>query len=207
MDARPRPVRTPLGPRPHRRRPPPASIVLMYSDYAAVLTGLDPARAIARSWACVRANLGLSAADRLHRVPHRAALVGTLLTPLATDGGWLQATPLFVICVVVMGVVTFVADVVMIVTPTCTRSRREGFCVPAEVPDEAARRLRRRRRSRRASAGWPCRSGTLFGLDVRPSRAFVWLGAAGPATRRSSRSEELPHCHGGRSKRRRDRSA
>jgi hypothetical protein len=91
-----------------------AGIVLMYSDYAAVLTGLDPARAIARSWACVRANLGLSAmiAFTVYLI---GALVGTLLL-LATDGGWLQATPLFVIYVVVMGVVTFVADVVMIVT-------------------------------------------------------------------------------------------
>jgi hypothetical protein len=91
-----------------------AGVVLMYADYASVITGLDPVRAIVRSWACVRANLAISVMVAL-TVYLVAALAGTLLS-LATDEGWLQAVPLLVIYVLVMGVVTFAADVVMVVT-------------------------------------------------------------------------------------------
>lgn len=88
-------------------------VILMYSDYAAVITGLDPVRAVARSWACVRANLALSALIALV-VYLVGSLAGTALFAVA-DGGWWQAAPLLVIYVVAMGVVTFVADVLMIV--------------------------------------------------------------------------------------------
>lgn len=91
-----------------------AGVVFMYADYASVVTGLDPIRAIVRSWMCVRANLVLSVAIAL-TVYLVALLAGTLLS-LTTDGGWLQAVPLLVVYVLVMGVVTFAADVVMVVT-------------------------------------------------------------------------------------------
>lgn len=89
-------------------------VVLMYSDYAAVITGLDPLRAIWRSWGCVRANVALSA-----MVAITAYLVGALAATAllaAANGDWPRAAPLLLIYVMVMGVVTFAADVVMIVT-------------------------------------------------------------------------------------------
>jgi hypothetical protein len=89
------------------------SIAIMYSDYAIVITGLDPVRAIARSWACVRANLLLSILLAA-TVSLIAMTVATLLAQTATDGV-AQALPLLVIEVVVMGVVTFVADVVLVI--------------------------------------------------------------------------------------------
>ncbi len=92
------------------------SIVVMYADYAIVITGLDPVRAIARSWVCVGANLGLSAFVVLV-VNLLATAAGTLLALSVTDG-LMQAAPLLVVYVVVMGVVTFVADVVLVVAYT-----------------------------------------------------------------------------------------
>jgi len=89
------------------------SIAIMYSDYAIVITGLDPARAIARSWACVRANLLLSTLLAL-TVSLIAMTVATLLAQMVTDG-LAQALPLLVIDVVVLGLVTFVADVVLVI--------------------------------------------------------------------------------------------
>lgn len=90
------------------------TFVVMYADYAIVITGLDAPRAVARSWACVRANLPVSAL---------VVLVVTLVSTAAAaalaasvDGSLLQAAPLLVIAIVVMGLVTFVADVVLIVT-------------------------------------------------------------------------------------------
>lgn len=90
------------------------TLVAIYADYAIVITGLGPLRAIARSWACVRANLAVSALVVL-----LATLVSYVVTAAlgeTVDGGLLQALPLIVIAVVVMGVVTFVADVVLVVT-------------------------------------------------------------------------------------------
>ena len=89
-------------------------VVLMYSDYAAVITGLDPLRAVWRSWGCVRANVALSVVVAL-TVYLVGTLAGTVLFVTA-DGDWLQTAPLLLIYVLVMGVVTFVADIVMIVT-------------------------------------------------------------------------------------------
>jgi hypothetical protein len=89
------------------------SIAIMYADYAIVITGLDPLRAIARSWACVRANLVLSTLLALV-VNLIAVAMATFLAELVTDG-LPQALPLLVIDVVVMGVVTFVADVILVV--------------------------------------------------------------------------------------------
>jgi len=88
-------------------------IVLMYADYAVVITGVDPVRAIFRSWACVRANVALSLL-----VAVAFSLVGSVASAvlfLLLEGGWLQAAPLLVIYVVVMGVVSFVVDVVLVV--------------------------------------------------------------------------------------------
>jgi hypothetical protein len=87
--------------------------VIMYADYAIVITGLDPARAGARSWACVTANLPVSAAVAVAvRIAATAAAV--LVARLVTDGLW-DALPILVIDIVVMGVVLFVSDVVLIV--------------------------------------------------------------------------------------------
>ena len=74
---------------------------IMYADYAIVITGLDPARAIARSWTCVGANLLFSGA-----VAVAVRLIGTvaavLVARLVTDG-LVDALPILVIDVVVMG--------------------------------------------------------------------------------------------------------
>lgn len=87
--------------------------VVMYADYAIVITGLDPARAIARSWACVGANLPISAAVAVAvRLAGTAAAV--LVARLVTDD-LLHAWPILVIEIVVMGVVMFVADVILVV--------------------------------------------------------------------------------------------
>ncbi len=89
------------------------TVAVMYADYAIVITGLDPVRAIARSWACLRANLGLSILLVLV-----VDLVGTAArTALArtATGGLAQTVPVLVIFVVVMGVVTFAADVLLVV--------------------------------------------------------------------------------------------
>jgi len=88
-------------------------IALMYADYAIVITGLDPLRAITRSWACVGANLVLSTLVAL-AVNLIAIAVATLLAK-SVDDGLLQALPLLVIDVVVMGIVTFVTDVILVV--------------------------------------------------------------------------------------------
>jgi len=87
--------------------------VIMYADYAIVITGLDPARAIARSWACVGANLPISAAVAVAvRLATTAAAV--LVARLVADD-FVHALPILVIDVVVMGVVMFAADVVLVV--------------------------------------------------------------------------------------------
>jgi hypothetical protein len=89
------------------------SIAIMYADYAIVITGLDPLRAIARSWACVGANLLLS--TMLALVVNLIAIAAATLLAQMVDGGLPQALPLLVVYVVVMGVVTFVADVILVV--------------------------------------------------------------------------------------------
>jgi hypothetical protein len=90
------------------------SIAVMYADYAIVITGLDPARAIARSWACVGSNLALSALLAL--VVSLIAMLASAFLAETVNDGLLQALPLLVIYIVVMGVVTFIADVVLVVT-------------------------------------------------------------------------------------------
>lgn len=90
------------------------TFVVMYADYAIVVTGLDTPRAVARSWACVRANLALSALVVLLVTLVSSAVSAALGESL--DGRLLQAAPLLLVAVVVMGLVTFVADVVLIVT-------------------------------------------------------------------------------------------
>jgi hypothetical protein len=89
------------------------SIAIMYADYAIVITGLDPLRAIARSWACVGANLVLSTVLAL--AVNLIAIGAAALLGEAVVDGLPQALPLLVIYVVAMGVVTFVADVVLVV--------------------------------------------------------------------------------------------
>ena len=89
------------------------TVAVMYADYAIVITGLDPVRAIARSWACLRANLALSILVVLV-VDLVATAARTALARTAT-GGLAQAVPVLVIFIVVMGVVTFAADVVLVV--------------------------------------------------------------------------------------------
>jgi hypothetical protein len=88
-------------------------IAVMYADYAIVITGLDPVRAISRSWACVGANLVLSTLVAL-AVNLIAITVATMLAEAVHDG-LLQALPILVFDVVVMGVVTFVTDVILVV--------------------------------------------------------------------------------------------
>ncbi len=89
------------------------SIAIMYADYAIVITGLDPLRAIARSWTCVGANLVLSTA--LVLIVNLIGMLAAALLAQSVTGGLLQALPLLVIDVVVMGVVTFVADVILVI--------------------------------------------------------------------------------------------
>ncbi len=89
------------------------TFAVMYADYAIVVTGLGTLRALARSWACVRANLALSALLVLLVTLVSSAVSAVLDESL--DGRLLQAAPLLVVAVVVMGLVTFVADVVLIV--------------------------------------------------------------------------------------------
>lgn len=88
-------------------------VAVMYADYAIVITGLDPVRGISRSWACVGANLALSLTLALI-VNVFGILALAVLAGLIHDG-LLQSIPLLVIDVVVMGVVSFVADVVLVV--------------------------------------------------------------------------------------------
>jgi hypothetical protein len=88
-------------------------VVVMYADYAIVISGIDPLRGMARSWTCVGANIVLSVFVAL-----TVNLAGILaLTALAglLDGGLPQAIPLLVIEVMIMGVVSFAADVVLVV--------------------------------------------------------------------------------------------
>lgn len=87
--------------------------VIMYADYAIVITGLDPIRAGARSWSCVGANLPISAA-----VAVAVRLIGTaaavLVARLVSDGLG-DALPILVIDVVVMGAVMFLSDVMLVI--------------------------------------------------------------------------------------------
>jgi hypothetical protein len=89
------------------------TVAVMYADYAIVITGLDPVRAIARSWACLRANLALSILLVLV-VSLLATAARTALARIAT-GGVAQAVPVLFIFIVVMGIVTFAADVILVV--------------------------------------------------------------------------------------------
>jgi hypothetical protein len=89
-------------------------LAIMYADYAIVITGLGPMRAIARSWACMGANLLISATVAV-TVRLTATAVAVLVAQMIT-GGLAQALPLLVIDVAVMGLVTFIADVILVVT-------------------------------------------------------------------------------------------
>ncbi len=88
------------------------SLVIAYADYAIVITGMSPWRAIARSWRVFRLN------------PLVTVFVFFVVTALGAAGasaarglmtGLAQALPVMVIQVFLFGLVLFAADVVLIV--------------------------------------------------------------------------------------------
>ncbi len=88
------------------------SLVIAYADYAIVITGMSPWRAIARSWRVLRLN------------PLVTLLVFFVVTTLGGASAWAasglvtgltQALPGMVIQVFLFGLVLFAADVVLIV--------------------------------------------------------------------------------------------
>lgn len=88
-------------------------VIALYADYVIVLAGVGPVAALKRSWLVVRAAPLPSFA-----VLMAATLCGVLAATLpgaAADGGLAAALPLLVVRCVFMGVVLFVADVVLVV--------------------------------------------------------------------------------------------
>ena len=88
------------------------TLVIAYSDYAVVISGLSLWRALARSWQVVRLN-ALVTVTLFVAVTAFGGLVTSAAAAWMT--GLPQALPAMVIEVVVFGAVVFVADVVLIV--------------------------------------------------------------------------------------------
>ncbi len=88
------------------------TLVIAYSDYAIVISGLSLWRAVARSWRVVRLN-ALVTITLFVAVTALGGLVTSAAAAWMT--GLPQALPAMVIEVVVFGVMMFVADVILIV--------------------------------------------------------------------------------------------
>ncbi len=90
-----------------------ANLALLYADYAIVISALGPVRAVSASLTCLRRNPGLSFAVVLAAVLFQWGAF-SLLHLLAT-GSLARSLPVLVVYVVLLGVATFVADVILIV--------------------------------------------------------------------------------------------
>jgi hypothetical protein len=90
------------------------STVLLYADYAIVVTSATAAGSILRSWRTVRANVAVSILVVLGMYMIDSA-AGAILAA-AARGSTAQALPLLTLHVVVMGAVSFVSDVILIMT-------------------------------------------------------------------------------------------
>lgn len=88
-------------------------VVVQYGDYAIVITGVGPLRALARSWSTVRAEPIASVAIALAWLIATTG-VALLLLP-ATADGLLHGLPLLLVTTVLLGCLTFAADVALIV--------------------------------------------------------------------------------------------
>jgi len=89
-----------------------AYLMLLYADYAVVISGIDPITALRRSFEVVRANLTTSLVILLS-VTILSILIATLIDP-ALNGTLVRSLGLVVVRVVTMGAVAFVADVALI---------------------------------------------------------------------------------------------
>jgi hypothetical protein len=90
-----------------------AYLLLLYADYAVVISGADPITALRRSLEVVRANLTISLVILLS-VTILSIVIATLIDP-ALNGTLTASLGLIVVRVVTMGAVAFVADVALIV--------------------------------------------------------------------------------------------
>ena len=99
-----------------------AFLVLLYADYAIVISGLGFVAAVRRSWQTVEANWLLSVGVML------VSILATVLIVAATATGASPLTsllPLLVVQVVVLGVVAFLTDVVLIVVYIASMERQK----------------------------------------------------------------------------------
>lgn len=87
-------------------------LFLLYADYAVVISGVDPITALYRSWQTVRANLTASLLI-LVGTTLLTILIALLIDP-RLDGGLGDMLGLFVVRIVAIGAVSFVADVALI---------------------------------------------------------------------------------------------
>jgi hypothetical protein len=87
-------------------------LFLLYADYAVVISGADPLTALYRSWQTVRANLSASLLI-LVGTTLLTILIALLIDP-RLEGGLGDMIGLFVIRIVALGMVSFVADVSLI---------------------------------------------------------------------------------------------
>lgn len=88
------------------------TLILQYTDYAVVITGVGPLPAARRSWSTVRANLSISVLVLIAIQLLAGFVLST--TADAASGSWRQVLPLVVIRVVAVGSVAFVGDVALI---------------------------------------------------------------------------------------------
>ena len=152
------------------------SLLLLYVDYAIVVSGTSLWHSFRRSLATVRDNRLISVLVTI--VPAVFVLLSTTLTD-GLAGSALQVLPTVVIVVVAWGALAFVIDVVLVV-----RLCRHARAKPSEVrPPMALRRLRSAIATRTAEQPEKglerqvtVQAGRVFGLDLRPSRLFFWLG-------------------------------
>jgi hypothetical protein len=107
-----------------------ANAVLLYADYAIVISDIGVARAIARSWNTVRHNIAVSGLVVL--VP---LMIGSLVGPLigSVTGALATVLPTLLIFVLIWGTLTFVADVVLIAVYIDTIEREPALPSPPEL--------------------------------------------------------------------------
>jgi hypothetical protein len=89
-----------------------ALLVLLYADYAIVISGLGFVAAVRRSWQTVEANWLLSVGVMLLSILATIVIVAATATGASPLTGLL---PLLAVQVVALGVVAFLTDVVLIV--------------------------------------------------------------------------------------------